>query len=63
MFSGKFPHLLVSSSKKVSGDKGSSLEAVIDFGKVAVGQAMEKWIELNNLSPVSILVHSPSHPG
>ena len=47
---GKYPHLLVKSSGvPLSGET----EATIKFGCVSVGQTVERWIELHNLSPVN----------
>lgn len=51
---GKYPHLLVTSGGAPSQTKArGSVEALIDFGQVSVGQTVEKWVELHNLSPVS----------
>ena len=51
---GKYPHLLVSSSGIPSKSQTrGEIEAIINFGTVAVGRTAEKWIELHNLSPVS----------
>ena len=53
-FPGKYPHLVVNASKKKqSSTVKRNGEVVINFGEVPVQTTAEKWIELQNLSPVS----------
>ncbi|XP_050388962.1 cilia- and flagella-associated protein 65 [Patella vulgata] len=52
---GKYPHILVSASgKPVNNLKQENLESIINFGTVAVGSSVQKWMELHNLSPVRV---------
>ena len=37
----------------VGSSEGTLREVLVDFGGVAVGALMEKWIEITNVSPVS----------
>ncbi|XP_070569847.1 cilia- and flagella-associated protein 65-like [Ptychodera flava] len=59
---GKYPHLLVVNSLVSDDDKSKKSkkhldnlndEAVVNFGKIAIGHKSEKYIELQNLSPVN----------
>ena len=58
---GKYPHLFVASSSSREGS--SHVETVINFGSVHIGQTAEKWIELQNMSPVNapFTVEHPSN--
>ena len=64
---GKYPYVVVKNglnsplSKTVphqplasENEFGSNKEIVIDFGRIAVGASVEKWIEVNNPSPVGL---------
>ena len=53
--SGKYPHLLVAGGSTATDDAPDN-ETVLNFAHVAVGRHSEKWIELKNLSPVSIAI-------
>ena len=60
IFSGKFPHIIVSAPGKPSTTLGKdNLEAVIQFGPTPVGTSMQKMVELHNLSPVSRTINYP----
>ena len=52
LHTGKYPHLIVSGGAPPVEDSPEN-ETVLNFGHVAVGKNVEKWIELKNLSPVS----------
>ena len=53
VFSGKYPHVLVSTGgRPVSPGNDGALEAVLCFGKTPLNRTVEKWIELDNKSPV-----------
>ncbi|XP_019617941.1 PREDICTED: cilia- and flagella-associated protein 65-like [Branchiostoma belcheri] len=49
---GKFPHIVVRTEGKDTQTFGATAETLVDFGTVPVGKSVEKWVELQNLSPV-----------
>ena len=55
---GKYPHLLVNSNElsNSAGQTKGDIEALVNFGLVPAGETVEKWVELHNLSPVSIII-------
>lgn len=48
---GKYPYLVVSAGGTPS--TSTNFQTVVDFGTVAIGKTVEKWIDLQNLTPVS----------
>ena len=58
---GKYPHLLVTGSITAGVPQGDN-EAIVSFNDVSVGETVEKWIELKNLSPVNAPFRV-EHPG
>lgn len=56
-FTGKYPHILVSSAGKPSNSLNSNNhEAEIKFSPTPVGTTIQKWVELHNLAPVRFLI-------
>lgn len=56
-FTGKYPHILVSSAGKPSNSLNSNNhEAEIKFSSTPVGTTIQKWVELHNLAPVRFLI-------
>ena len=66
---GKYPYVIVKGisnsensvsvrSDKQINERHSELpkEVIVDFGDVAVGQSTERWIDIANPSPVSLLI-------
>lgn len=53
IFTGKYPHILVSSPGSPSNSLDSTNhEAEIKFSQTPVGSTIQKWVELHNLAPV-----------
>ncbi|ELU10422.1 hypothetical protein CAPTEDRAFT_209666 [Capitella teleta] len=61
---GKYPHLLVSSAG-VHSQKGEGRcpQSTVDFGVVPIGKTAERWIDLENLSPVNAPFTIERHRG
>jgi len=55
---GKYPHLTVASDGITI--NSPHFELLVDYGSVPVGQNVEKWIEVINLSPVRKLLRIAS---
>lgn len=56
-FTGKYPHILVSSAGKPSNSLNSNNhEAEIKFSATPVGTTVQKWVELHNLAPVRFFI-------